>query len=203
VRDFKIVKLSPYVRPARRFLNTACCVDLIKAGVTIRLQYAGKVAQVKLRMFALAIRGIREPHRSRRAARCGTTVARTSTAARFWSCPTLVPAPEPECHPRVVSQPPSRDVAALPPAAPAAHSIHLPTPPGWNDPTAHRNAHRFVTDDTAAGGHSEGPVLVLLAEAPAFTGSLPMADGRAFRNVKAGRPPLIRPNWLNVVVRTL
>jgi hypothetical protein len=43
------------MRPARRFLNAPCFIDLIKARVTIRLQCAGKVAQVGARMFALAI----------------------------------------------------------------------------------------------------------------------------------------------------
>jgi hypothetical protein len=56
VRHLEIVKLPPHVRPARRFLNAACCIDLIKAGVTIGLQCAGKVAQVRLRVLALAIR---------------------------------------------------------------------------------------------------------------------------------------------------
>jgi len=47
MRDLEIVKLSPYVRPARRFLNTSRFIDLIKASVAIRLQCAGKVAQVR------------------------------------------------------------------------------------------------------------------------------------------------------------
>jgi hypothetical protein len=43
VRNLEIVKLPPYVCPARCFLNAARFVDLIKARVTIRLQSAGKV----------------------------------------------------------------------------------------------------------------------------------------------------------------
>jgi hypothetical protein len=49
-------KISSYVRPACRFLNASRFIDLIKASVTIRLQSAGKVAQVRLRMFVFAIR---------------------------------------------------------------------------------------------------------------------------------------------------
>src|SRR6266851_4491375 len=45
-----------FVRPACRFLNASRFIDLIKASVTIRLQSAGKAAQVRLRMFAFAIR---------------------------------------------------------------------------------------------------------------------------------------------------
>ena len=56
VRNFEIVKLSPHVCPAGRFLNAPHFVNLIKARVTIRLQCAGKVAQVGARMFALTIR---------------------------------------------------------------------------------------------------------------------------------------------------
>ena len=56
MRDLEIVKLSSHVRPARRFLNAACFIHLIKASVAIRLKGAGKVPQVRLRMFALAIR---------------------------------------------------------------------------------------------------------------------------------------------------
>jgi len=56
VRNLEIVILSSHVRPARRFLNAACFIDLIKASAAIHLQSAGKVPQVRLRMFALAIR---------------------------------------------------------------------------------------------------------------------------------------------------
>jgi len=42
VRNLEIVKLSTYVSPTRCFLNAPCFIDLIKAGVSIRLQNAGK-----------------------------------------------------------------------------------------------------------------------------------------------------------------
>src|ERR1700719_4942680 len=58
--------------------------------------------------------------------------ARKSTAVPFWSYPTLVPTPELVCHPRVVSRPPSRDVA---------------TPPRLRE-------HRSATDDREASGHN-------------------------------------------------
>src|SRR6202044_2754131 len=73
--------------------------------------------------------------------------ARTSTAAPSWFYPTLVPTPELACHPHVVSQPPSRDVATLRPAAQVVGWIHQPTPPGWSDPTPRLREHRSATAD--------------------------------------------------------
>src|SRR5580693_439347 len=80
--------------------------------------------------------------------------ARTSTAAPSWFYPTLVPTPELACHPHVVSQPPSRDVATLRPAAQVVGWIHRPTPPGWSDPTPRLCEHRSATADREEDDHS-------------------------------------------------
>lgn len=60
---FKIVELPTHMRPASRFLNAATFVDLLEPRVTIRLQRSLELAQVRLRMFSLAIRCVGEPHR--------------------------------------------------------------------------------------------------------------------------------------------
>src|ERR1700692_1772853 len=80
--------------------------------------------------------------------------ARKSTAVPFWSYPTLVPTPELACHPRVVSRPPSRDVATLPPVGQAADWFRRPTPTELNAPTPRLGEQRSATDDRAASGHS-------------------------------------------------
>ena len=63
MRHVQIVKLSAHVRPAGRFLNAPAFVHRIESRVAIRLQRACEIAKVRLRMLALAIRRIGEPHR--------------------------------------------------------------------------------------------------------------------------------------------
>jgi hypothetical protein len=47
VRDLQIVKLSAHMRPTGRFLNASCFIDLIEPRITIRLQRARELAQVR------------------------------------------------------------------------------------------------------------------------------------------------------------
>ena len=75
MRDVQIVKLPAHVRPAGRLLNASGFVDLVEPRVAIRLQRAREVAQVRLRMLALAIRRVGEPHRRRRRVSRGPVVA--------------------------------------------------------------------------------------------------------------------------------
>ena len=65
MRDVQIVKLSAHVRPAGRFLNAPGFVHRIESRVAIRLQRAREIAEMRLRMLALAIRRVGEPHRRR------------------------------------------------------------------------------------------------------------------------------------------
>ena len=75
VRRHQVVKLSAHVRPAGRFLNASCFVDLIEPRVAISLQRSRELAQVCLRMFAFAIRRVGEPHCCWCRVSCGTIIA--------------------------------------------------------------------------------------------------------------------------------
>jgi hypothetical protein len=55
-RYMEIVELAPYMGPARSFLDAAISIEMMEAGVAIRLQRAAEVAQMLARMFSLAIR---------------------------------------------------------------------------------------------------------------------------------------------------
>ena len=63
MRDVQIVKLSAHMRPAGRFLNAPGFVHRIESRVTIGLQRAREIAEMRLRMLALAIRRVGEPDR--------------------------------------------------------------------------------------------------------------------------------------------
>jgi hypothetical protein len=54
-RYMEIVELAPYMGPARSFLDAAISIEMMEAGVAIRLQRAATVAQMLARMFSLAI----------------------------------------------------------------------------------------------------------------------------------------------------
>ncbi len=74
---------STRVRPATGLLNTTRLVDRVIAGERIGLQRAGKVLQVRLRMNALAIRRITEPHRRRGLAAMRAIIANIGPQARL------------------------------------------------------------------------------------------------------------------------
>src|SRR5580692_4190795 len=59
----EIVELPPYMCPASCFPYVATFVDLLEPGVTIGLQCSPELAQVRFRMFSLAIWGVGEPYR--------------------------------------------------------------------------------------------------------------------------------------------
>jgi hypothetical protein len=63
MRDVQIVKLSAHMWPAGRFLNVPGFVHRIESRITIRLQRARKIAEIRLRMLALAIRRVGQPYR--------------------------------------------------------------------------------------------------------------------------------------------
>src|SRR3974390_2133311 len=64
VRLLQVVELAPNVRPTSDFLNAAILfIELIESSIGVCLQPALKLPQMPLRMFALAIRGVREPNR--------------------------------------------------------------------------------------------------------------------------------------------
>ena len=77
-------------------------------------------------------------------------LARRSTVARFWFFHSQAPTPEPVCHQRAASVPPSRDVAVLPLAVRTADSFRSPSPPTWNDPAPLLLERRSPIDGTTA-----------------------------------------------------
>ena len=59
----EVVEFTSRVRPARRFHDLPVGVELGEAAIGVGLQNAGVAAQVRSRMFALAIRRVPIPHR--------------------------------------------------------------------------------------------------------------------------------------------
>ena len=75
MRDVQVVELSAHMRPAGRFLNAPGFVHRIESRVAIGLQRAREIAEVRLRMLALAIRRVGEPHRRRCCVSRGAVIA--------------------------------------------------------------------------------------------------------------------------------
>ena len=149
--DLEIVELPAHMRPASRFLNASRFVDLLEPCVTIRLQCALELAQVCFRDVLLCDPGCRRttlpvvsglPPADR--------LAHRSTVVRFWFFHSQAPTLEPACHPRATSEPPLRDVAALPPTVQTAGSFRTPSPPTSNDPAPLLPERRSPIDGTTA-----------------------------------------------------
>ena len=51
----QVVELAVRVRPTRRFVDSATFVQSVEAGVSVSLQHALELGQVRLRMDALAV----------------------------------------------------------------------------------------------------------------------------------------------------
>ena len=155
VRDVQIVELSAHVRPAGRFLNASCFVDLIETRVAIGLQRAREAAQVRFRMLALAIRRVGEPHRWRRRVSRGPIIAHVGPQPPGFC---FAVARRQHRNRRVIGMqlrsPPSRDAAALPPAAQVTRSFRPPSPPASSVPAPRLLARKFPTADTTASDRS-------------------------------------------------
>src|SRR6266436_10447590 len=85
--DLDIVELPAHMRPASRFLNATCFVDLLETGVSIRLQRSLEFAQVCLWMFALAIWCVGEPHRRWSLISCRSIVSHVSPQSTGFGFP--------------------------------------------------------------------------------------------------------------------
>jgi hypothetical protein len=91
MRQVQIVELSAHMRPTGCFLNLSGFVHRVESRVAVGLQRARKIAEMRLRMLALAIRRFSS---NERRLRCGSrlTMARSevstySPSGHFQRCP--------------------------------------------------------------------------------------------------------------------
>ena len=75
VRLFQIVKMTPHVRPARRWFDATIFIELIESRIGIGLQRTAKPFQMLRGMFAFAIRRVGEPYGGGGGVARGTIIA--------------------------------------------------------------------------------------------------------------------------------
>ena len=73
--NMDLVELTPRVRPACGFDDGSIFVELLEAGIGVGLEHALVEFQVLLRMFALAVGRVGEPHSRRGLVTRGAVVA--------------------------------------------------------------------------------------------------------------------------------